>query len=79
MRALRSWLSRLGGLFDKQRRDRELAGELESNLQLHIDENIRAGMTPEVEATAYGGFLLIYTLCLVDSLSGYSWLSGISG
>jgi putative ABC transport system permease protein len=47
MRALRAWLLRLGGLFNKQRRDRELADELESNLQLHIDENVRAGMPPE--------------------------------
>lgn len=47
MRTLRAWLSRVGGLFNKQRRDRELADELESNLQLHIDENIRAGMSSE--------------------------------
>jgi len=47
MRTVRSWLSRLAGLFNKQRRDRELADELESNLQLHIDENVRAGMSPE--------------------------------
>ncbi|HKQ86016.1 MAG TPA: ABC transporter permease [Candidatus Acidoferrales bacterium] len=47
MRTLRAWFLRFGGLFNKQDRDRELADELESNLQLHIDENIRAGMSPE--------------------------------
>jgi predicted permease len=47
MRTLRAWLLRLGGTFNKQDRDRELADELESNLQLHIDENIRVGMSPE--------------------------------
>jgi predicted permease len=47
MRALRAWFVRFGGLFGKQRRDRELAAELESHLQVHIDESLRAGMTPE--------------------------------
>jgi len=47
MRGLRTWLVRFGGLFGKQRRDRELAAELESHLQMHIDENVRAGMSPE--------------------------------
>ena len=47
MSALRAWLVRFGGLFGKQQRDRELAAELESHLQMHIEENLRAGMTPE--------------------------------
>ena len=38
---------RLGGLFHKEPRDLEIAEELESHLQLHIDDNLRAGMTPE--------------------------------
>src|SRR6202790_3230136 len=46
MRWLRAWFSRLGALFGKQRRDRELAAEMESHLQLHIDDNVRAGMSP---------------------------------
>jgi hypothetical protein len=37
----------LGGLFGKERRDAELAEELESHLQMHIEDNLRAGMTPE--------------------------------
>jgi predicted permease len=49
MRRLRAWALRLAGLLNKQRRERELAEELESHLQLHIEDNLRAGLTP-VEA-----------------------------
>ena len=31
----------------KQQRDAELTEELESHLQLHMEDNLRAGMTPE--------------------------------
>jgi len=44
---LRAWLLRFKGLFLKDARERELADELESHLQLHIDDNIRAGMSPQ--------------------------------
>jgi predicted permease len=47
MRTLRSWLWRFAGLFHQNPRDREIDEELESHLQLHVDENLRAGMTPE--------------------------------
>jgi predicted permease len=47
MQGIRAWLLRLAGLFDKQRRDRALADELESHLQFHIDDNLRAGMPAE--------------------------------
>jgi len=47
MRKLRAWLSRFKGLFLKNARERELADEIESHLQLHVDDNIRAGMSPE--------------------------------
>jgi predicted permease len=47
MRAIRAFLLRLGGLFHKGRRDREMAEEIESNLQFHIEDNLRAGMSPE--------------------------------
>jgi len=33
-------------VFTRARRERDLAAELESHLQLHIDDNLRAGMTP---------------------------------
>src|SRR2546425_8296835 len=47
MRKLRELFLRFGGLFNKQRRDRELEDEIESHLQLHIDDNLRLGMTLE--------------------------------
>ncbi|HJR05666.1 MAG TPA: ABC transporter permease [Pyrinomonadaceae bacterium] len=47
LRRLRAWAVRLGGLFNKERRDRELAEELETHLQMHIEDNLRSGMTPE--------------------------------
>ena len=46
-KTFRAWFQRLGGLFHKARHDAELAAELESHVQLHIDDNLRAGMTPE--------------------------------
>ena len=38
---------RVVGLFGSARAERELTAELESHLQLHIDDNLRAGMTPQ--------------------------------
>jgi predicted permease len=45
MRSFRAWLLRLGELFRKDRRERDLAAELESHLQMHIEDNLRAGMS----------------------------------
>ncbi len=47
MRRVRAWFIRIAGIFNKSKRDRELSAELESHLQLHIDDNLRAGMTPQ--------------------------------
>jgi predicted permease len=47
MRRLREWIFRFGGLFNKQRKDRELDHEIESHVQMHVDDNVRLGMTPE--------------------------------
>src|SRR5262245_24728833 len=47
MRILRAWFSRVRGLFKKQSKDRELEEELEGHLQMHIEDNLRLGMTPE--------------------------------
>lgn len=47
MRTLRAWLVRFGGLFGRGRRERELAAELESPVQFHVEDNLRAGMPPE--------------------------------
>ncbi len=45
-RALRAALIRLAGSFGRPPRDEEFEAELESHLQFHIDDNLRAGMTP---------------------------------
>jgi putative ABC transport system permease protein len=47
MRTLRAFFTRLTGWFHRDRREQDFAQELESHLQLHIDDNIRAGMSPE--------------------------------
>jgi len=47
MRKLRAWFLRLAGLLGKERRDREMTEELESHLQMHIEDNLQRGMTPE--------------------------------
>ncbi len=47
MKRLRAWMLRLRGLLPNEQRDRELADEIEGHLQMHIDDNVRAGMTPE--------------------------------
>jgi len=47
MRRLRRWIMRFGGLFNKGRKDRELQDELESHIQMHMEDNLRSGMTPD--------------------------------
>src|SRR6476660_3365679 len=47
MRRLRAWMWRLADLARGRHRDADLAEELESHLQLHVDAGIRAGMTPD--------------------------------
>jgi hypothetical protein len=47
MKRMRAWMMRLAGLLPAAGRDRELADEIESNLQMHIDDNLRSGMPPE--------------------------------
>src|SRR5262245_62064747 len=47
MRRFREWILRVGGLFNKQRKDRELDEEIQSHLQMHIEDNLRSGMTVE--------------------------------
>ena len=42
---LRVFVRRLTGLFGRNRRDRELAEEIASNLELHIADNLRSGMS----------------------------------
>lgn len=47
MRRLRAVLLRMAGLFTHTRGDREFDAELQSHLAMHIDDNVRAGMTPD--------------------------------
>ncbi len=48
MKALRAWIQRLRGLVRSDQRERELSAEIESHLQMHVDDNLRSGMTPEL-------------------------------
>ena len=45
MANIRAWFSRLAGFLHGRNGDRELTAELDANLQAHIDDNLRAGMT----------------------------------
>src|SRR5580693_7411005 len=47
VRRIRAWFFRMAGLFHQKTSDRELAEEMESHLQLHIDDNLHAGMSAE--------------------------------
>jgi hypothetical protein len=47
MRWLRAWVLRLGVSFRKTRRDNDFAVELQDHLQLHIEDNLCAGMNAE--------------------------------
>src|SRR5262245_11385306 len=45
-RLLLSYLSRIRDLLRRKRTELEFDDEIQSNLALHIDDNVRAGMTP---------------------------------
>ncbi len=47
MRIFRAWFLRFAGSFEKKKRGRDFAEELESHLQMHIEDNLRSGMDPE--------------------------------
>jgi predicted permease len=47
MKTLRAWFLRLSALLGREKRDREFAEEIESHIQLHTEDNIRSGMSPE--------------------------------
>jgi predicted permease len=47
MRTLRAWWSRVAGFISPDRGEREFDAELRSHLDLHIDDNLRAGMAPD--------------------------------
>jgi macrolide transport system ATP-binding/permease protein len=47
MRTLRACIVRLMNVFRWRQQDRELAEEIESHLAMHIEDNLRSGMSPE--------------------------------
>src|SRR5258708_29321205 len=47
MRAFRAWLLRLAAMFQRAPTDTELRKELDSHLQMHVSDNMRAGMSPQ--------------------------------
>jgi predicted permease len=47
IRQLRAWIVRLGGVFAREADDKEVTEELESHLQMHMEDNLRAGLAPE--------------------------------
>ena len=47
IRRFRAWAYRVAALFGKERRDRDLAEEIETHLRLHAADNERAGLGPE--------------------------------
>jgi putative ABC transport system permease protein len=47
MGTLRRFLIRLAGLFRKGRQEQELADDLESHFQMHVEDNLRRGMNAE--------------------------------
>lgn len=48
IRSLRAWCLRALSVFSNERNEREMKQELESHLQMQVEDNIRAGMSPEV-------------------------------
>ena len=52
MSRVRGWLWRAVDPLVRRRRERDLAEEIESHIQIHTDENIRAGMSPDAARRA---------------------------
>ena len=46
MRYLRAWLLRCAGLCRTEQDSHDFAEEIESHLQMHIEDNLRSGMDP---------------------------------
>src|SRR5713226_1641860 len=53
IQSVRAWFLRAGAIVcDPKRPEREFADELDSHVALHIDENLRAGLTPDAARRA---------------------------
>lgn len=79
MRRLRAWLKRWTALLTRSHHDRDFADELQSHLQLHTDDNLRAGMTPEAarrEALMHLGGL-VQTEELQRARRGLPWVDAL--
>ena len=88
MKTLRTWLARLVGMFPSARRERDLSNEIASHLQMHIDDNLRSGMSPELarrnallklggvepvkEAAAIGARFHFSKICCATSASRFA-------
>ena len=46
MRVLRAWLVRCAGLVRRAQKDRAFADEIETHIQMHTEDNVRAGLPP---------------------------------
>jgi hypothetical protein len=80
MRALRVWLLRLAAMFRRRSSDNELGEELETHVQMHISDDVHAGMT-EVEARRQaliklGG--IAQTKEMYRARRGLPWLDGMA-
>ena len=70
MSRLRELIVRFSGLFNKQRTDREIDEEIERHLQLHIEGNLRLGMTTDPGTFAAVALLLgivAFFACLIPA------------
>jgi hypothetical protein len=47
VKRLRAWVIRLSNVCRTNRREDDIADELESHLEMQVADNVRAGMTPE--------------------------------
>jgi predicted permease len=47
MSSVRGWIARFSSVFTRNKADREMEQEFQAHLQMQIDDNLRAGMTPE--------------------------------
>ena len=47
MRAIRAWWARIAGFVSPGHGERDFDAELQAHLDLHIDDNLRAGMAPD--------------------------------
>ncbi len=76
MRRWRRIAVRLGGLFAAARREREWKAEFESHLEMHVEDNLRAGMSAEeARRQALAGFGGVESV--KDSMrdqAGFVWL-----